>query len=507
MGNLTIKSRPIGKKIGISINYSHKAHIKSVPFNKSCGVIVAPEEFDKAIGKVINRPDAATKNQKIQGVWKDVQYCIDQCVENGVEPFKANLDAEYEKLRQLKVTRETTEPQAQSVLHRMLGMLRAELEDLKLQVKKKEEEIEAEEKKLNVYVSKNFMNHIDIFLTENDTLKPNSKKNYTGLKDAVKLWNPTLNITEINKSVLNKFRNWLTTEKETRVIDLEATEEYNNANPNNHKNIYVKGLRNSSVRELLQKMKIVYYFFAERYEYDITTVKQWKSGINKAQNHSVVFLTQLELEAVEKAKCETDREQLHKDFYLLMCNTGLRFVDALRVKKHHIVNIDNTPCIKILQQKTTIPVQIPLTQDALDILEKYNYHFDYDKDTKEGIGYTAQIGYYMNRLMERNNICNYPLVRNNFKNNISKDDASKLKRELITAHTARKTFINLSLINGMEVPKLKSIVGHSELNMIMDIYADSTVNRESMSKAGWRLASTTSNLDNTTSNIKMKAVA
>ncbi|RFP66476.1 hypothetical protein D0N36_03770 [Hymenobacter lapidiphilus] len=505
MGTLTIKPRPIGKKLGISINYTHKAQIKAVPFQRATGVTVEPEEFDKATGKVIKRTDSATMNQKIQATLKDVQYCLNECEANGVEPFKSNLDVEWEKLQQLKVTRETTEPQAQSVLHRMLGMLRAELEDLKLQVKRKEEEIEAEERKLKVYVSKNFITHIDMFLAQNDQLKENSKKNYTGLKDAVKLWKPSLNINDITKSTLNSFRNWLTTEKETRVIDLDSTEAYNKENPTATKTIYVKGLRNSSVRELLQKMKIVYYFFSDTYHYDITEVKKWKIGIKKSQNHSVVFLTKSEFEAVKKVKCENSREQIHRDFYLLMCNTGLRFVDALRIKKHHIINVENNLYLKIIQQKTTKPVQIPLTQDALAILEKYDYHFDYDKGNKEGVGYTAQIGYYMNRLMERNNICNYSLVRTNYKNNVAKEDESKIKRELINSHTARKTFINISLTNGMKITALKNIVGHSELNMIMDVYGDGSLNTEEMGKAGWDMPNTPT-LPAVT-NSKMKVVA
>lgn len=509
MSKITYKLRKnTNGTAGVSISHTHKAHIDPVPFVKATGVTISPNEINLTTGRIIGRKDAAELNQKVQAVLADVEYCINRCAEEKVEPFKKALDAEWGKLQELKKLRETTEPQAKRILGKYLDVLRFELEELKKQVKLKEAEIEEEEIKQNVHVLKLFAYHIDLFLEENKSLRPNSKKNYTGLKEAILLWNPALNITDINKTTLTSFKDWLTFKKETRVIDYQKMKEMKELNPSFDDIIYVKGLRNSSVREILQKMKIVYYFYSDKFNYDITAVKKWKSGIKKLQNDKVVFLTADELKAVTKMTAETDQELVHRDFYVLMANTGLRFVDALKVRKHHIEENQDGLFIKIIQQKTTKAVTIPLTADALRVLEFHNYNLEYDETTGTGVRYTAQVAYFMNRMMERANICSYPLVRTNFKNNEAKEDATKLKRELITSHTARKTFVNISLKNGMDITAIKRIVGHSELNMIMDVYSDGSLNSSEMGKAGWEMPSTsTPTLAPAIKNSKMKVVA
>ncbi|WP_165370439.1 tyrosine-type recombinase/integrase [Hymenobacter persicinus] len=483
MGKISFKPRTnTNGTIGVSINYSHKAHIDKVPFQKKVsGVTIAPNEFNKTTGRVINRKDAGELNKLIQALLSDVEYCLAECERNGVEPFKRNLDTEYEKLQHLK----TLAPAAKKILGRTLDMLRSELAELEKQVTLKKLEIEQEEKDQGVHVSKLFTSHIDSFLKENTTLKPSSIKNYTSLKSIIENWKPTLNITDINKTLLNNFREYLTTNKDTRVIDHEAMSIEKEINPEFNDIIYIKGMRNSSVRELLQKMKIVYYFYADKFGYDISSVKKWKSGLKKVQNDKVVFLSKDELEAVTHMPTETDQELIHRDFYVFMANTGLRFVDALKVRKHHIQEIDGGLKIKILQEKTTKMVEVPVTADALRVLEFHNYNFAFDKETGTGIKYTAQVGYFMNKMMKRADIGCYTLIRTNFKNNVGKEDNTKLKRELILSHTARKTFINKSLNDGMKITAIKNIVGHSELDMIMNVYGDGSLNTDEMSKAGW----------------------
>ncbi|WBO86396.1 tyrosine-type recombinase/integrase [Hymenobacter yonginensis] len=481
MGKITFKPRNNANgTLGVSVNHSHKAQLDPVPFQrKVSGVTVLPTEINLATGRIIERKDAASLNEKVQRVLSDVEYCIAKCKEKGVEPFKKHLDAEWETLQHLRAIRETTVPQARNILGRIVDVLYVELAELREKVRQKEIEIEIEEEKLGINTNKLFTTHIDLFLKENKILKKNSIKNYTGLRDAVKEWKPTLNITDINKKTLNDFRDWLTTEKKILSRNGNPLKD-DDGNP-------ILGLRNSSVRELLQKMKIVYYAFADKFGYDISTVKKWKSGLKKLANDKVVFLSKEELQAVTNMEYETDQERIHKDFYVFMANTGLRFIDAVRVRKHHLEMIDGTLKIKILQQKTTKPVEIPLTADALRALESHNYNFEFSEEAGKGIKYTAQVGYYMNRMMERANICNYKLVRTNFKNNIAKEDGSKMKRELILSHTARKTFINVSLKSGMDITAIRKIVGHSELNMIMEYYGDGSLNTEEMGKAGWEM--------------------
>ncbi len=443
---------------GISVKHTHQQHLDPVPFVQATGVAVEPQYFNLATGKVFGVSNAPELNAKIQARLTSIETAIRNLVERGVEPFKKNLEKELKWIAETNTVEQVGQEVSDEITDTSLSALQSLLSKAEKRVETIKRQIEQKEIELGIYTGKLFVAHIDEFIAKSSsTLKPNSIKNYKGLKQAVEEFNPSLNITDVSIKTLEQFRDFLLTEKKLRTKSKSGE--------------YEKGLRNSSTREFIQKFKIVYYAFSDKFNYDVTKIKKWKHNVKKLQNDNVVYLTPDELDAVVAAECITDRERLHRDFYVFMSQTGLRFVDARLVTAGHVKD----GALRIIQQKTTKKVTIPLTQLAISILERYNYNFG---DVK----YTAQVRYYMNQLLKRNNLLSYPMSRTHYKQNVGSEEV-KIKRELISAHTARKTFINISLIKGVKITSIKNIVGHSELKMIMDVYGDGTVDNAEMAKA------------------------
>ena len=74
------------------------------------------------------------------------------------------------------------------------------------------------------------------------------------------------------------------------------------------------------------------------------------------------------------------------------------------------------------------------------------------------------------------------------------EEVTKPKYELITAHTARKTFITLSFFFGMDVKIIKSITGHTQ-DKTFDKYLNIAdgMKKSELEKAWGKLSSTAVN--------------
>ena len=67
------------------------------------------------------------------------------------------------------------------------------------------------------------------------------------------------------------------------------------------------------------------------------------------------------------------RLALSRDFFVLGCETGLRYIDYSKISKQSIEEVTNGYNLHVQTQKTDKAVVIPLSQLAMDILSKYNF--------------------------------------------------------------------------------------------------------------------------------------
>lgn len=66
---------------------------------------------------------------------------------------------------------------------------------------------------------------------------------------------------------------------------------------------------------------------------------------------------------------------LNRDYFILGCETGLRYCDYTKIKKTNIREVENGYNLNLYKtQKTKIGVTIPLSRTAMDILIKYDFN-------------------------------------------------------------------------------------------------------------------------------------
>ena len=141
-----------------------------------------------------------------------------------------------------------------------------------------------------------------------------------------------------------------------------------------------------------------------------------------------------------------------------MCFTGLRYSDTNQLLKAHI---RGNLIIKRIE-KTEREDHIPLNKYALEILQKYE---DLPIIALPRIS-NQKLNSYIKECCQKAEI-NQPEEIVRYSGN-KKIITYKPKYDVITAHTARKTYITNSLMLGMNTKTIMSNVGHTK---------DSTMNK------------------------------
>lgn len=240
------------------------------------------------------------------------------------------------------------------------------------------------------------------------------------------------------KSYENKYRMRLDFDK----IDLQFYDRFNayllslNTLSNNTINKYIDGVK-------------MYMNWSYRRGFHTEQKYQLTNKLGRFENE-IIHLTEVELKRIENLDLTEDKPlQKYRDLFLFGCYTGQRFSDLNTVQLKEVYNhiwIKN-------QQKSTgkTNVRIPLSPKAMALLNSYPDGFKIKH---------AQV--YNRNIKE---ICKLagidtPTLKFVMKGNKKFEDW-RPKYEYITSHTARKTFITLSLSRGMSVEAIKKISGHT----------------------------------------------
>lgn len=163
--------------------------------------------------------------------------------------------------------------------------------------------------------------------------------------------------------------------------------------------------------------------------------------------------------------CKLDTIQRVKDHFVLSCQIGQRYSDSSRFTKS---NFDETgTIIKITQQKTGSKAVINIASNAIDkkiafeILKKYDYcspaaGLDVSNFNKYLHILCKSIGGEFNNDVTFENKINGSIVTETYK-----------VWQLITSHTARRTFITYwASSNDMNIIKLQKCTGHKDVRQI-----------------------------------------
>jgi integrase len=170
-------------------------------------------------------------------------------------------------------------------------------------------------------------------------------------------------------------------------------------------------------------------------------------------NIEVIYLTKDELMKLYNFPFDSKRLEHVRDFYCFGCFTGLRFSDIKQLKISNVFE----DYIKLNIQKTkTIDHIIPLNKFAKAILNKYIETLYEPLPTISG----QKFNQYIKECCKIIGIDTPTNITRYIGNR--RIDRVLPKYELITSHTARKTFVTNSLVLGMKEMVVKNITGHKD---------------------------------------------
>ena len=165
-----------------------------------------------------------------------------------------------------------------------------------------------------------------------------------------------------------------------------------------------------------------------------------------------IYLSEAEIEKIYNHDFSTDtsREKT-RDLFVIGCYTGLRFSDYGKIVIENIKKIDKGTFLHINTQKTNEKVVIPLNWIVLEILKRYDWNIPKSFTNQE-----------MNR--ERKVIGKDAKIKEKVSTGITKggvrEDSVAEKWELITTHTARRSFATNMYLAGIPPISIMKITGH-----------------------------------------------
>jgi integrase len=189
---------------------------------------------------------------------------------------------------------------------------------------------------------------------------------------------------------------------------------------------------------------------------------------------SIICLSPDEFKALYHHKFESEALDRARDLYCFGCLTGMRFSDISTLRYEHI----NHDYIVKNMVKTDEEGRIPILPLAKQIIEKYRDGRFYPLPQLSN----AKLNKHIKTCCEKAGITT-PTIKIRYKGNVREEKAYS-KHKLITAHTARKTFITLAYFYGMDTKIIKSITGHkTDKNFDKYLLLSDEMKKDSLMKA------------------------
>ena len=167
-----------------------------------------------------------------------------------------------------------------------------------------------------------------------------------------------------------------------------------------------------------------------------------------------IYLTIEELNEISNLKLPAYLDRV-RDLFLIGCDTGLRFSDLMRLRKENI-NSDNT--ISIRAQKTGKVVVIPMTPRVRNIFEKYDYNLP-EKISNQ------KYNDYLKVIAKRAKIVEPITTTKTIKGMLVTQTVDKC--ELVTSHTARRSFATNAFLTDVPAMAIMKFTGHKTESAFM----------------------------------------
>jgi len=273
-----------------------------------------------------------------------------------------------------------------------------------------------------------FIEFLNYYL-DTSGMKPNTKKSYTQTERDLKEYE---------------------TEKGIKIT-------YNRIDIDFHDNFILwlrdKGYAANTIGDRIKVLKSLMRASYERGLHSNTDYQ--KKAFNRPKEDTIaVYLNDKELEKLYNLDLTNDKKLSNvRDWFLIAAYTGLRFSDFSRLTKDNIT--DN---ITIKTQKTGATVVIPLHTYVKAILERHNY------DLPKVIS-NQKFNKYIKDVCELAEIKD-PILIEEIKGNLT-TSKTESKFNLVTAHTARRSFATNAYLAGVPTISIMKITSHKTEKVFM----------------------------------------
>lgn len=184
----------------------------------------------------------------------------------------------------------------------------------------------------------------------------------------------------------------------------------------------------------------------------ITKKKSFSKPEEETEN---IYLNESELTAIYNLDKLSKQLEKVRDMFLIVCYTGLRYSDLIRLTKDNITS-DNT--IKIKTQKTEKIIDVPIHSHVQQIFEKYDYQLPKPISNQK-------YNEYIKDVMKIAKI-NEPITKQYRKNGMLAN-LTESKFKFVTSHTARRSFATNAFLADVSVLSIMQITGHRTENAFM----------------------------------------
>lgn len=273
---------------------------------------------------------------------------------------------------------------------------------------------------------------------------------FNSLKDFQKFHSIVLTFEMINSyDFLVRYRNFLWTKRSNRYIT-------------------VGGLNDNTVNKRISGLKTFLRWIENRgiYTFD-KSIYNFKIPVYE---NSILVMEKDEIRTLIDLEIQNPTWRKLIDVFVFNCFVGLRYSDLIRLKKTDFYIDEDGDYILIKEnQKTGFTVQVPITKTPLSILKKYDFRLPIYSEP------------YFNRklkkIFEVYELFDEKVIR---KRRVNKtiEDCICLKRELISSHTCRRTFVTLGISNNVPLNSLMLSTGHRKIQTLQK-YMKKTLDKNS----------------------------
>ncbi len=217
--------------------------------------------------------------------------------------------------------------------------------------------------------------------------------------------------------------------------------------------LFGKDFGNNYVNKLTSTLKTV---LKEADKREVSPELKIRDGwiIAKREEPPAIYLNEEELFCLSNLDL-SDNPRLGRvrDLFLIGCNTGLRFSDFTEIKPGNFKKTaDGKEYIEMITQKTGMKVTIPIKSDLRQILLRYGYQPPETISNQKFNEYLKELGKLAG--------IDEPTVMSSFRNG-KRLDETFAKYELITTHTARRSFATNAYKSTVPIKYIMTVTGHT----------------------------------------------